>query len=277
MAGSMSNHRQNNRLAVSKVSKSFGDLHVLDSVDFVAEPGEFISIVGTSGCGKTTLLRIISGLETASAGQVVLGDKPISGPSLEIGCAFQSDRLMPWRNIRKNVTLGLELRRRGKKIDETKVDALLSLIGLREFSDNYPYQLSGGMKQRVNLARALAIDPEVLLLDEPFAALDAQTREVMQTELLRVWRETQKTVVFITHQIDEAVYLSDRVIVLRRRPGRVREVVKIDLPRPRELAVKRSPDFNVYVEQIWEQLEGDILAAERDERSAVPHGGQSHI
>lgn len=268
----MSNHRQNNRLAVSKVSKSFGDLHVLDNVDFVAEPGEFISIVGTSGCGKTTLLRIISGLEVASAGEVVLGDKSISGPSLEIGCAFQSDRLMPWRTIRKNVTLGLELRRRGKKVDDSQVDALLSLIGLREFSDNYPYQLSGGMKQRVNLARALAIDPEVLLLDEPFAALDAQTREVMQTELLRVWRETQKTVVFITHQIDEAVYLSDRVIVLRRRPGRVREVVKIDLPRPRELAVKRSPEFNVYVEQIWEQLEGDILAAERDERSAVPHG-----
>lgn len=266
----MSSQLQNNRLVVNQVSKSFDDLQVLDKVDFIAEPGEFISIVGTSGCGKTTLLRIISGLEDASDGQVSLGDRAVSGPSLQIGCAFQSDRLMPWRTIRKNVTLGLELRRRGQNVDNGKVDALLSLIGLKEFSENYPYQLSGGMKQRVNLARALAIDPEVLLLDEPFAALDAQTREVMQTELLRVWRETRKTVVFITHQIDEAVYLSDRVIVLRRRPGRVREIFKIDLPRPRDLAIKRTPEFNSFVEQIWEQLEGDILAAERDERSAIP-------
>lgn len=269
----MSRVDQNNRLNVDKVSKRFGELEVLDSIEFTAEPAEFISIVGTSGCGKTTLLRIIAGLDSASAGEVVLGEERVNGPSLGIGTAFQNDRLMPWRTIRKNVTLGLELRRRGGKVDNEKVDSLLSLVGLKEFEDNYPYQLSGGMKQRVNLARALAIDPRVLLLDEPFAALDAQTREVMQTELLRVWGETKKTVVFITHQIDEAVYLSDRVIVLRRRPGRVREIVPIDLPRPRDLAIKRSAKFNEYVEHIWELLEGDVLAAELDERSSIPRSG----
>lgn len=269
----MTSPLQNNRLSVNKVSKRFGSLQVLDEIEFTAEPAEFISIVGTSGCGKTTLLRIISGLDEATSGEVVLGGEQVRGPSLGIGTAFQSDRLMPWRTVKKNVTLGLELKKRGKAVDSSKVEALLSLVGLKEFSENYPYQLSGGMKQRVNLARALAIDPQVLLLDEPFAALDAQTREVMQTELLRVWGETKKTVVFITHQIDEAVYLSDRVIVLRRRPGRIREIVPIDLPRPRELAVKRSPEFNAYVEHIWEQLEGDILAAERDERSSIPTEG----
>lgn len=263
----MSSDLGSNQLQINSVSKSFSALKVLDDINFTAQPGEFISIVGTSGCGKTTLLRIISGLDEASEGKVVLGGKPVDGPSLEIGTAFQSDRLMPWRTIRKNVTLGLELKRRGSVIDDQKVDSLLNLVGLGEFSNSYPYQLSGGMKQRVNLARALAIDPKLLLLDEPFAALDAQTREVMQTELLRIWEETRKTVIFITHQIDEAVYLSDRVVVLRRRPGRVREIVDIDLPRPRDLTIKRSPQFNKYVEHIWEQLEGDVMAAAEDERS----------
>lgn len=266
---------QGNRLEIKKVSKNFGNLLVLDKIDFIAEPAEFISIVGTSGCGKTTLLRIISGLETASEGEVVLGGSTVSGPSLGIGTAFQSDRLMPWRTVRKNVTLGLELKRRGRSVDGEKINDLLSLVGLFEFAENYPYQLSGGMKQRVNLARALAIDPKVLLLDEPFAALDAQTREIMQTELLRIWDETKKTVVFITHQIDEAVYLSDRVIVLRRRPGRIREVVPIELPRPRDLSIKRSAAFNEYVELIWEQIEGDVRAAEIDERSSLfKEGGE---
>ncbi|TAN31182.1 MAG: ABC transporter ATP-binding protein [Actinomycetota bacterium] len=268
----MSADAQNNRLVVNKGFKKFDDLQVLDDIDFVAEPAEFVSIVGTSGCGKTTLLRIISGLEPATKGEVMPGEERVRGPNLGIGTAFQSDRLMPWRTVKKNITLGLELRRRGKAVDRAKVDALLPLFGLKEFSESYPHQLSGGMKQRVNLA--LAIDPKVLLLDEPFAALDAQTREVMQTELLRIWGETKKTVVFITHQIDEAVYLSDRVVVLRRRPGRIREIVKIDLPRPRELSVKRSPEFNEYVEYIWEQLEGDVKAAELDERSMIAGEGE---
>ena len=271
MARSLSRNGNSNRLQINKVSKRFASLQVLDEIDFTVEKAEFVSIVGTSGCGKTTLLRIISGLDTPSKGEVRLGDRVVNGPSLEIGTAFQSDRLMPWRTVRKNVSLGLEFRRRGTGVEKSKVDDLLALVGLSEFAETFPYNLSGGMKQRANLARALAIDPEVLLLDEPFAALDAQTREVMQTELLRIWGEAKKTVLFITHQIDEAVYLSDRVIVLRRRPGRVREIIPIDLPRPRDLAIKRSPKFNQYVEYIWELLEGDVLAAERDDRSIVPN------
>lgn len=271
MARSLSRNGNSNRLQINKVSKRFASLQVLDEIDFTVEKAEFVSIVGTSGCGKTTLLRIISGLDTPSKGEVRLGDRVVNGPSLEIGTAFQSDRLMPWRTVRKNVSLGLEFRRRGTGVEKSKVDDLLALVGLLEFAETFPYNLSGGMKQRANLARALAIDPEVLLLDEPFAALDAQTREVMQTELLRIWGEAKKTVLFITHQIDEAVYLSDRVIVLRRRPGRVREIIPIDLPRPRDLAIKRSPKFNQYVEYIWELLEGDVLAAERDDRSIVPN------
>lgn len=270
----MTGDSKNNRLEVNKVSKNFGGIQVLDNIEFTAEPAEFISIVGTSGCGKTTLLRIISGVDDPTSGEVILGRSEVKGPNLSIGTAFQADRLMPWRTVRKNVTLGLELRRRGKVVDEAKIDALLSLVGMREFSENYPYQLSGGMKQRINLARALAIDPEVLLLDEPFAALDAQTREVMQTELLRIWDETRKTVVFITHQIDEAVYLSDRVVVLRRRPGHVRDIVSIDFPRPRNLALKRSPKFNEYVDHIWQLVESDVLAAEHDERVNIQAEGR---
>lgn len=270
MAGRLNESSNRNRLEINKVSKKFGSLRVLDEIDFTVEKAEFVSIVGTSGCGKTTLLRIISGLDFPTEGDVRLGERVVDGPSLEIGTAFQSDRLMPWRTVRKNVSLGLEFRRRGTGVDKSKIDDLLALVGLSEFGEAYPYNLSGGMKQRANLARALAIDPEVLLLDEPFAALDAQTREVMQTELLRIWGEAKKTVLFITHQIDEAVYLSDRVIVLRRRPGRVREIIPIDLPRPRDLAIKRSPKFNEYVEHLWELLEGDVLAAERDDRSLAP-------
>jgi len=264
-----------NSLSVQAVSKSYGGLKVLESITFDAAPGEFVSIVGTSGCGKTTLLRIISGLEPASHGIVKVGSEPVRGPSLNVGVGFQSDRLMPWRTVERNVSFGQEMRRRRANGRLTGVSELLALVGLAEFADHYPYQLSGGMRQRVNLARALAINPDVLLLDEPFAALDAQTREIMQTELLRVWKETGKTIVFITHQIDEAVYLSDRVIVLRRRPGRIREQIAIDIPRPRELGVKRSAEFNRYVERIWDELETDVQAAQIDERQFELEVGQS--
>jgi len=246
------------KLRLENISKHFGATKVLDSVSLDIDDGEFVSLVGTSGCGKTTLLRIVAGLEPASQGRVALAERVITQPDPAIAVGFQSDRLLPWRSIRKNVTLGLEFRRQPAASYQHRVDKLLELVGLQDFQHYYPYQLSGGMKQRVNLARALAVDPEVLLLDEPFAALDAQTREVMQSELLRIWQEAQKTVMFVTHQIDEAVYLSDRVIVLRRRPGSVREVVDIDLGRPRELSLKRTPKFNSYVEQIWSMLDGDL-------------------
>ena len=257
------------KLLVDDVSKFFGQTHALDHVSFSLRDGEFISLVGTSGCGKTTLLRILAGLEPPSSGDVSLNGHPITGPTQEIGVAFQTDRLLPWRSVRRNVTLGLEMGRQRRRVNPRQIDELIDLVGLADFGSHYPYQLSGGMKQRVNLARALAIDPDVLLLDEPFAALDAQTREVMQSELLQIWSERRKTVLFITHQIDEAVYLSDRVIVLKRRPGSVREVIDIDLPRPRELSIKRSADFNAYVERAWSLLEGDVRNADREDREAM--------
>jgi NitT/TauT family transport system ATP-binding protein len=260
------------KVAIHDLSKFFGPTHVLDALNLDIHEGEFVSIVGTSGCGKTTLLRILAGLDTPTSGSVALDGRPVQGPTHGIGVAFQSDRLLPWRSVRKNVTFGLELGRKRAKIDERRVSQLIDLVGLADFENHYPYQLSGGMKQRVNLARALAIDPDVLLLDEPFAALDAQTREVMQAELLRIWSERKKTVIFITHQIDEAVYLSDRVVVLRRRPGRVREVIDIDLPRPRDLTVKRSPAFNTCVERIWTLLERDVRNADLENRAALARG-----
>lgn len=257
-----------NSLSVRNVSKQYSDLQVLDGIALQAAPGEFVSIVGTSGCGKTTLLRIISGLEPATEGSVHVGADKVTGPNLSVGVAFQADRLMPWRTVAQNVALGTEMRRCRGRVSKSDVSGLLRLVGLEDFAERYPYQLSGGMRQRANLARALAINPSVLLLDEPFAALDAQTREVMQLELLRIWQETGKTVVFITHQIDEAVYLSDRVIVLKRRPGRVREDITIDLPRPRDLSIKRGGRFNSYVEHIWSQLETDLKAVQADELTA---------
>lgn len=257
------------KLEINNVTKYFGDTQVLNDVDFSINDGEFVSIVGTSGCGKTTLLRIVAGLDHPTEGEVLLDGQRVDEPTRKIGIAFQSDRLLPWRSVRKNVTLGLELGRTGGKIDNARIDALIDLVGLSDFTKYYPYQLSGGMKQRVNLARALAVDPEVLLLDEPFAALDAQTRELMQLELLRIWGEEKKTVYFITHQIDEAVFLSDRVIVLERRPGRVREIIDINLDRPRDLSIKRTEAFNGYVEQIWSLLERDVRNADIETNNTV--------
>jgi ABC-type nitrate/sulfonate/bicarbonate transport system, ATPase component len=257
------------KLEIKNVSKFFGDTQVLNDVDFSIGDGEFVSIVGTSGCGKTTLLRIVAGLDHPTGGEVVLDGQPVEEPTRKIGIAFQSDRLLPWRTVRKNVTFGLELGKAEGKIDSDRIDALIDLVGLADFTKFYPYQLSGGMKQRVNLARALAVDPEVLLLDEPFAALDAQTRELMQLELLRIWGEQKKTVYFITHQIDEAVFLSDRVIVLERRPGHVRDIIEIDLDRPRDLSIKRTKKFNEYVEQIWSLLERDVRNADMETNNTI--------
>jgi len=180
---------------------------------------------------------------------------------------FQADSLLPWRTIWKNVVLGQEVIGRRGAADDERARALIELVGLSGFEKYYPWQLSGGMRQRANLARALAINPEVLLMDEPFSALDAQTREIMQTELLRIWNAGRKTVLFITHQIDEAVYLSDRVIVLGRRPGRIKEIVKIDLARPRELKIKRTPEFVGYVDRIWSLIEHEVRASVTEEQA----------
>ena len=255
------------KLSTKNLTKTFvrgeDELLVLDNINISVRAGEFVSLVGASGCGKTTLLRIVDGLIPPTGGEVLLNGQAVRGPSTDRGFVFQSDSLLPWRTVLDNVTFGLELQRVPKSEAHTRARDLISLVGLDGFEQHYPLEISGGMRQRVNLARALAIDPEILLMDEPFAALDAQTREVMQGELLKVWEQRQKTVIFVTHQIDEAVLLSDRVIVLRARPGRVKEEVAIDLPRPRSLKDKRSPEFVGYVDHIWKLIENEVVQSVR--------------
>jgi NitT/TauT family transport system ATP-binding protein len=242
-------------LAVQHVGKEFATrgttIRVLDDINFSVTRGEFFVIVGPSGCGKSTLLRIIQGLEAPDGGVITLAGRPLSGPSSDRGFVFQQDSLYPWRTVMQNVMLGLEIMGKtgGEATDRAR--SLIDLVGLKGFEKHYPRELSGGMRQRVNLARALAIDPQMLLMDEPFAALDALTRETMQQELLRIAAAANKTVLFITHQIDEAVLLADRVLVMSARPGRVVETIPIELPRPRSLAVKRSQEFQALVDRIW--------------------------
>jgi NitT/TauT family transport system ATP-binding protein len=260
------------RLEIRGLSKTFTredeTTVVFEDVSFEVKPGEFLSIVGPSGCGKTTLLRIIGGLIAATDGEVVIGGKVIKGPGTDRGFVFQQDSLFPWRTLAGNVGFGLEVqgtrarrggmsRREWKAQTDRQVKEAIEMVGLTKFAGHYPHELSGGMRQRVNLARALALGPATLLMDEPFSALDAQTRELMQAELLRIWRQNRSTVIFITHQIDEAVYLSDRVAVMSSGPGRVREMIDIDLPRPRDLEVKRTPAFIAYTDRIWRQIGQD--------------------
>jgi NitT/TauT family transport system ATP-binding protein len=249
------------KLVVSRLNKSFGNLEALRGINLEVERGEFISVVGPSGCGKTTFLRIIAGLEQASAGDVLLDGHAVRKPGGDRGFVFQNDNLLPWRTVFANAMIGREISGVAGPAERKHTMALLKLVGLEGFEHYYPRQLSGGMRQRVNLARALAIDPEILLMDEPFSALDAQTREIMQTELLRIWDDGRKTVLFVTHQIDEAVFLSDRVLVFARRPGQLQAEIKIPLPRPRGLAVKRTSEFVGLVDRIWRMIEDDVRAA----------------
>jgi len=222
-------------------------------------PGEFVSIVGPSGCGKTTFLNAVDGLQPISGGRLELNGQPIAKPGPDRAMVFQQPSLLPWRTVMGNVTYGLEMQGRSSKRDRLeRGKALIRLVGLSGFENAFPTELSGGMQQRVNLARALAMDPEILLLDEPFAALDAQTREFMQRELLRIWGETRKTALFITHDIKEAVYLADRVVVFTKRPGRVKTCVEVDLPRPRELGIKREVRFLEYEDRIWSSIEEEV-------------------
>jgi NitT/TauT family transport system ATP-binding protein len=253
------------KVEISGLSKWFGELEALRNIDVAVEQGEFISVVGPSGCGKTTFLRMVAGLEPATSGTILIDGEPLRGPGNNRGFVFQNDSLLPWRTVLANALIGPEVAGTvGAKERQRTLD-LLKLVGLGGFERYYPRQLSGGMRQRVNLARALAIDPDVLLMDEPFASLDAQTREIMQTELLRIWEQGRKTVLFVTHQIDEAVFLSDRVLVFARRPGRLQESIEIKLPRPRSLALKRTPEFIAYVDHIWTMIEHDVRTAVLDE------------
>ena len=253
------------KVEINGLSKWFGELEALRQIDVAVEQGEFIAVVGPSGCGKTTFLRMVAGLEPATSGTILIDGQPLRGPGNNRGFVFQNDSLLPWRTVLANALIGPEVAGKVGDRERQRTLDLLKLVGLGGFENYYPRQLSGGMRQRVNLARALAIDPDVLLMDEPFASLDAQTREIMQTELLRIREQGRKTVLFVTHQIDEAVFLSDRVLVFARRPGRLQENIEIKLPRPRALALKRTPEFIAYVDRIWTMIEHDVRTAVLDE------------
>jgi len=250
------------KLSIEHLSKNYWfereDREVLavSDVSLAVEDGEFLAIVGPSGCGKTTLLNIVAGLLPYEDGTVSIDGKRVQGPGVDRAVVFQHSSLLPWRTIAGNIRYGMEMQRR---FDEAtmleRTDHFVKMVGLNGFERHYPNELSGGMQQRVNLARALAADPKVLLMDEPFAALDAQTREFMQAELLKIWSQDRKTVLFITHQINEAVYLADRVAVMSARPGRLKGIFKIPFGRPRTLSLKRDPQFLEIEDSIWQLIE----------------------
>jgi len=230
-------------------------LQALTDVNLDIYEKEFVTIVGHSGCGKTTLLHILAGILRSSFGTVYFYDQPTVGPRRDVGMVFQEPVLLPWRSALENVLLPIEVLRKPKDDYKDRAIGLLRLVGLTGFEDKYPWELSGGMQQRVSIARSLIHDPSLLLMDEPFGALDAMTRESMNQEILRIWEETRKTVVFITHSIPEAVFLADRVIVMTPRPGRVREVLRVDLPRPRTLDVMGLEQFSNLTKYIRQELQ----------------------
>lgn len=241
-------------ISVSGLSRQYptsqGSVLALDAVDFSVSDGEFVAVVGPSGCGKSTLLKILAGLLPATRGEARLRGTQISGPRRDIGVVFQSPVLFPWRSVLSNVLLPVDVQHLGRERNAGPAMELLELVGLSGFEHRYPWELSGGMQQRVAITRALIHDPTILLMDEPFGALDAMTRENMNLELQRIWLESHKTVLFITHSIAEAVFLADRVLVMSPRPGRIIEDVPIDLPRPRPFDVVAVPEFGAYVGRI---------------------------
>jgi NitT/TauT family transport system ATP-binding protein len=245
------------QIRAENVDKRFGDVQALSRLNLEVERNEFVSILGPSGCGKTTLLRIVGGLIPQDGGTVYVDDEPVTAPRPNMTLVFQNFRLLPWQTVEDNVGYGLRLRGASKKEARAQVGPFIRMVGLEGFETAYPYQLSGGMQQRVGLARALAIDPQILLMDEPFGALDAQTREVMQEELLRIWNATQKTVVFVTHSIDEALVLSDRVVMMAARPGRIIENIEVPFNRPRDpVHLRAQPRFTELRTRMWELLRG---------------------
>ena len=254
-------------IVVRNVSKTFRrakettGVQALHAVSLDIKPNTFVSLVGPSGCGKTTLLRMLNGLIHPDEGEILVGGKPpVPGPHM--GFVFQSFRLMPWRTIRDNVSFTVELSGMDAKERADRADRYLDMVGLRRFADSFPNELSGGMKQRAALARALIAEPRYLLMDEPFASLDAQTREFMQIELMKIWQHHKSIVVFVTHSVDEAVVLSDQIVLLRPRPGEVAEVLDVDLPHPRwDYDVRERHEFVTMRRHLWERIK-DMVAAD---------------
>jgi len=234
-----------------------GTLQALAAVNLRMQEGDFVVALGASGCGKTTLLNCLAGFLPPSTGEILLDGRPVAGPGADRGVVFQKHALMPWLNVLDNVSLGLECQRVPAREARERARHFIDMVGLSGFEQHYPHELSGGMQQRVNLARALVMDPQILLMDEPFAALDAQTRELMQEELLQIWLKARKTVLFITHQIDEAIFLSDRVVVMGPRPGAIVDELAVDLPRPRTLAMATDPTAVEAKRRILATLHGE--------------------
>ncbi|HIQ38899.1 MAG TPA: ABC transporter ATP-binding protein [Methanothermococcus okinawensis] len=249
-----------NILEIRNVSKKFvskkKEILAVDNITFNVKYNEFLSIVGPSGCGKSTLLRMIAGLEKPTSGEILMEGRRIEGPGAERGLVFQQYTLLPWRNVLDNVAFGLEIRGMPKKERYEIAKRFIKMIGLEGFEEAYPYELSGGMQQRVAIARTLANDPKIVLMDEPFGALDTQTRTILQHELLRIWEKEKKTVIFVTHSVDEAIYLSDRVIVMTARPGRIKDIIPIDLERPRK---RDTLEFIEYRRRIVNILKDEVL------------------
>jgi NitT/TauT family transport system ATP-binding protein len=252
---------------VGKVFQARGtSVTALQDINLDVRAGEFLVLVGPSGCGKSTLLDLLGGLATPSSGRILVDDRPVTGPGLDRGVVFQQYALLPWRTTLGNVQFGLEAKHVPRRERAGRAREYLDLVGLSGFHDRYPHELSGGMKQRVAIARSLAFDPDVLLMDEPFAALDAQTRDGLQDELLRIWEKTGKTVVFITHGIEEAVYLGQRVAVMTSRPGRIKQVVDVPITaRSATEDLRSDPEFARYRHEIWTLLRDEVLRARREE------------
>jgi len=250
-------------LSIKNLNKTYHteegeEVVALSDINLYVADKEFVCFIGPSGCGKTTLLRITAGLEKPDSGTLTVNNEPITGPGPDRGMVFQEYSLFPWRTVLKNITFSLELKKIPKSEREKIARDFLKVVGLSKFADSYPHELSGGMKQRVAIARALVNDPDVLLMDEPFGAVDAQTRNRLQHELLNIWENKKKTVLFITHSVDEAVFLADKVVVFTARPGRVKEVINVDLPRPRE---RTSFEANEVREHLLASLGAEIQAA----------------
>lgn len=236
-------------------------MYALEHVDLDVRPGEFLTIVGPSGCGKSTLLNVVVGLLAPSSGEIVFAGRPVRGLSPAIGYVTQQDNLLPWRTLRKNVLLPLELRRGSRDDWESRAAALIQKVGLAGFEDHYPHELSGGMRQRANIIRTLIYNPDVILMDEPFGPLDAQTRLALQSQLLRLWQDERKTILFITHDLMEAIALADRVAVMTARPGRIKSLTSIPLPRPRDVYhLHDAPQYREVYDKLWEELREEVSA-----------------
>ena len=241
-------------------------VEAIGGFSLTVDEGEFVSIVGPSGCGKSTFLHILGGFEPLDGGTMLLNGAPIGGPGPDRGMLFQEFALFPWRSVIGNVGWALEVQGMPKSERLSRARRYLELVGLAAFAEAYPAELSGGMKQRVALARVLAFEPRILLMDEPFGALDAQTRELMQEELNAIWQQTRNTVLFVTHDIEEAIYLSDRVVVFTARPGRLKDEVRVDIPRPRNIEIKKSGRYLDFRNRVWDALRAEVLKAREELR-----------